>query len=40
MLKQQLKRDPDSRKIYKDTINTYVEKGYTKKLSREEACKG
>ena len=39
MLKKQLKRDPDFRKKYKDTINIYIEMGYAKKLSREEACK-
>ena len=38
MLKKQLKRDPDFRKKYKDTINIYIEMGYAKKLSREEAC--
>ena len=39
VLKQQLKRDLDLRKKYEDTINTYIEKGYAKKLSIEEACK-
>ena len=39
ILKQQLKTDPDLRKKYKDTINTYIEKGYAKKRNREEACK-
>ena len=39
MLKQLLKRDPDFRKKYKDTINTYIKKGYAKKLIREEVCK-
>ena len=39
MLKQQLKRDPVLRKKYEDIINTNIEKGYTKKLSREEWCK-
>ena len=38
MLKQRLKRDPDLRKKYEDTINTYIKKGYAKKLSKEEAC--
>ena len=35
----QLKRNPDLRKKYEDTINTYIKKGYAKKLSKEEACK-
>ena len=39
MPKQQLKGDPDLRKKYADTINTYIEKGFVKKLNREEACK-
>ena len=39
MLKQRLKRDPDLRKKYEDTINTYIKKGYAKKLSKKEACK-
>ena len=39
MLKQLLKRDPDLRKKYEDTIITYIQKGYAKKLSKEEACK-
>ena len=39
MLKQRLKRDPDLRKKYEDTIITYIQKGYAKKLSKEEACK-
>ena len=39
MLKQLLKRDSDLRKKYKDTIKTYTEKGYAKKVTREEACK-
>ena len=34
-----MKRDPDLGKKYEDTINTYIEKGYAKKLSREQACK-
>ena len=37
-LKQRLERDPDLRKKYEDTVNTYIEKSYTKKLSREQAC--
>ena len=39
MMKKQLKRDPDFRKKYKETINIYIEMGYAKKLSREEACR-
>ena len=39
MLKQRLKRDPDLKKKHEDTINTYIKKGYAKKLSKEEACK-
>ena len=34
-----MKIDSDFRKKYKDTINSYIKKGYAKKLSREEACK-
>ena len=34
-----MKRDPDLRKKYEDTINTYIKKGYAKKLSKEQACK-
>ena len=37
-LKQRLERDPDLRKKYEDTVNTYIEKSYTKKLSRKQAC--
>ena len=36
--KQRLERDPDLRKKYEDTVNTYIEKSYTKKLSRKQAC--
>ena len=39
MLKQRLKRDPDLRKKYEDTIINYILKGYAKKLSKKEACK-
>ena len=39
MLKQRLKRDPDLRKKYEDTINTYIKKGYAKKLNKKESCK-
>ena len=32
MVKQRFKRGPDLRKRYEDTINTYIEKSYAKKL--------
>ena len=39
MLKQRLKRDPDLRKKCEDTIITYIQKDYAKKLSKGEGCK-
>lgn len=36
VLKERLKRNPDLRKKCEDIINDYLEKGYTKNLSKEE----
>ena len=39
VLKERLKRNPDLRKKFEDITNDYLEKGYTKNLSKEEWCK-
>ena len=38
LLKKRLQRDPELSEAYKKTIDTDLEKGYIKRLTKEETC--